>query len=212
MKPNQRVVTRFTRLSDTDLSTFAARIRKNMYSPAGAALYPEPPLTEAELLAIIHAFEGAIVARANGGRLATVEKNTIRAVLLTALRELAAYVQLMCRNDLVMLLASGFDAASKNRAVEHLPKLEILSLTAGMSGRMLVAVKSHRNARSYEIRTAPVDENGTRGEWTHVVTGTNSRRITVDRLVPGRLHAFQGRSFGTAGFSDWSDVVTQRAM
>lgn len=211
MKLTYRVSLGFAKLNDDSLLVFGAKVHADLYSASSAALYPDPPATAAELLAAINAFSDAKVAQANGGKLATAEKNARREELDTLLKRLATYVQLACNNDLPTLLASGFDATSTNRAKEPLPKLEILRIAPGMSGQSLVTAVAQRNARSYEMRMAEVDEQGAPGPWAAPVTSTSSRRIALANQVPGRLYAVQGRSFGASGYSEWSDVVVQRA-
>ena len=57
-----------------------------------------------------------------------------------------------------------------------------------------------------------MDENGAPGPFRPAVTRTSSRNIPVDGQIPGKLYAYQGRAIGgLTGFSDWSDVVVQRA-
>lgn len=209
MKTTQRVSLAFTKLQDDVLITFATTVHSELYAMSE---YSAPPVSPSDLMAAITAFSGAKVAQASGGKVATAEKNLRREELLTLLKKLAYYVQVACENDLVLLLSSGFEAVSTNQTRTVLPKPSLVRIVSGMSGQALVTATADRNARGYEVIVAEIDENGTAGPFRPAVTRTSSRNIPIADLTPGKLYAYQGRAIGGAtDFSDWSDVVVQRA-
>ena len=158
------------------------------------------------------AFSDAKVAQAGGGRIPTAEKNQRRAELLDTLQNLAYYVQIASAGVLSYLLNSGFEAISNNRAQTPLTKPSLTRIVTGMSGQALVTITADSNARASEIIVAEIDESGTPGPFRPAVTRTSSRNIPIDDLIPGKLYAYQGRLVGgLADFSDWSDVLVQRA-
>lgn len=199
----------FGKLPDDTLIVFATTVLAQLFAQAA---YANPPVTPAQLNPAIIAFSAAKVAQSNGGKSATAEKNLRREELLALLQKLAYFVQVACNNSLPLLLDSGFEAASNNRAQSPLPKPSLTRIVPGMSGQALVTATADRNARGYEIIVAEIDESGTPGPFRPAVTRTSSRNILIDALNPGRLYAYQGRAIGgLTGFSDWSDVVVQRA-
>jgi hypothetical protein len=103
----------FARLSDMELDNFAQRVVDSM---TGNATYPAPPITIANLLTAKNDFTNKIAAAQAGGPTDTAAKNNSRQTLMGMLRQLAAYVQMSCNNDTALLLSSGFQAQSTNRA------------------------------------------------------------------------------------------------
>jgi hypothetical protein len=181
------------------------------------SLYPipafaNPPVTAAALEAGLNAFTTAITACVNGGPATTAEKNNRRTELVGMLDRLAYFVLGACNNDLALLLSSGFQNVSTNRAQTQLPKPNVIRIDNGITGQSLVTVQAVPNARCFELQYAIVNDQGVRGEWLTRPLSTSSRNIPVDELTPGVMIAFQSRAVGgVTGYSDWSDVVTHRA-
>lgn len=200
----QKVSLGFAALSDSDLDAFTENVIKGM---TGNAHYttPIPPLTV--LSTGLAAFTGALAAAAGGGKALTAAKNEQRQNLLAILRQLAAYVQGACFNDLSNLLSSGFSATSTSRTQSPLVQPKILGITNGVSTTLTLNVTAVSNAKSYEVRFST-----TPGTWQDGGTYTQARRLVVPGLTPGTVYALQVRAVGGAtGCSDWSDSITHMA-
>lgn len=196
-------------MPDDTLITFSRSVHTLLY---GAGGFTNIPVTAPELETAIEAFANAKAAQASGGKAATAEKNNLRADVVKLLKQLAFYVQVASDNNLAMLLSSGFQAVSTNRAQSALAKPAVLRVVTGMSGESLVTISADKAARGTEVRVAELDSSGAPGPYRPVVASTSSRNIPILNLVPGHLYAYQGRKFGGATtFSDWSDVLVQRA-
>ena len=196
-------------MPDDTLITFSRSVHTQLY---GAGGFTNIPVTAAILEAAINAFADAKAAQVNGGKAATAEKNNRRETLVVLLKQLAFYVQVASNNDLAMLLSTGFQAVSNNRARVPLAKPSVLRVVTGMTGEALVTLSTEPASRGCEVRVAEVDVSGAPGPFRPVIASTSSRNVPVLELVPGKLYAYQGRSFGGATtFSDWSDVLVQRA-
>jgi hypothetical protein len=196
-------------MPDDTLITFARSVHALLYVAAG---FTNIPITAAVLEGGVDAFATTKAAQASGGKAATAEKNNKRADLVKQLKELAFYVQVTSDNNLAMLLSTGFQAVSTNRARVPLAKPAVLRVVTGMSGEGLVTLTADKASRGSEVRVAEVDASGAPGPYRPVVSSTSSRNIAIPDLVPGQLYAYQGRNFGGATtFSDWSDVLVQRA-
>jgi hypothetical protein len=77
------------------------------------------------------------------------------------------------------------------------------------SGDMVDRLKAVPDAASYQIRYVPVSDNGsTTSEWTVRPAVGVRQPITLSGLKPATKYAFQVRSLGKSGYSDWSDSVT----
>jgi hypothetical protein len=200
----QKVSLSFAALSDPELDAFTENVIKCMTGNAHYAT-PIPPLPV--VTTGLGSFTTALAAAAGGGKALTAAKNEQRENLLAMLRQLAAYVQGACGNDLSWLLSSGFSAMSTNRSQTALAKPAILGITNGTSMALTLNVETVANARAYEVR-----HSVTAGTWLDGGTYTQARRILVQGLTPGTVYTFQVRAVGGAtGYSDWSDPISHMA-
>jgi hypothetical protein len=195
----------FARLSDVELDNFAQAVVDSM---TGNATYPSPPITMTNLLAVKNDFTNKIAAAQAGGPSDTAAKNNSRQELLGILRQLAAYVQMSCNNDMALLLSSGFEAQSTNRASAPLDQPQSLAIKNGASGQLVASVTPVKNTSMYEGRIKLSD-----GDWMPSVFTGDSRHITFDGLTPGKNYTAQVRALGgSTGQSDWSDPSSHMAM
>ena len=128
--------------------------------------------------------------------------------MLGLLRQLAGYVQITCNNDMAVLLSSGFQAMSTNRAQSPLEQPQSLVLKNGTSGQLVASVSPVRNTSLYEGRI-----KGPTGDWTPTVLTGDSQHIIFNGLTPGTVYTVQVRALGGAtGQSDWSDPTSHMSM
>ncbi len=194
----------FANLSDMELDNFAQAVGDAM---AGNATYPSPPVTLASLATARDDFTAKIAAAQVGGPAATAAKNNSRQVLIGMLRQLAAYVQINCNNDQALLLSSGFQMQSTNRASVQLDKPEGLAIKNGSSGQLVGSVTPVKNTNMYEGH-AKLD-----GDWLPSIFSGDSRHIIFEGLTPGKTYTIEVRALGgSTGQSDWSDPSSHMAM
>lgn len=196
-------------MPDDTLITFSRSVHTLLY---GAGGFTNIPVTAVILETAVEAFATAKAAQASGGKAATAEKNNRRGELVALLKQLAFYVQVASNNDLAMLLSSGFEPVSTNRAQYPLSKPAILRIVPGMTGESLVTLSTESISRGCEIRVAEIGEDGAPGTYRQAVFSTTSRNIPIVDLAPGKLFACQGRTVGGSNtYSDWSDQIVYRA-
>ena len=195
----------FAKLPDVELDNFAQGVIDGM---TGNTKFPTPPITMAALGTARADFSTKIAAAKAGGPADTAAKNNSRQVLLGMLRQLASYVQMICQDDLALLLESGFEAQSTNRARLVLQQPQGLVLKNGVSGQLVASVTPIKNTNMYEGRI-----KGPTGDWMPSVHTGDSQHIIFDGLTPGLVYTAQVRSLGgAAGQSDWSDPSSHMAM
>jgi hypothetical protein len=146
-------------------------------------------------------FREAMALAAYGGTQLTAAKNAARQLFCDGLDANAMYVQAIARYDLAMLLSSGYQVASTNRAQIQLPAPTILGLDNEMSTQLVLRLSPIANAYCYEVQTSV----GT-GAWQAAGTFTAARKIIITSLTPGTVYNVQARAIGgSTGYSDWSD-------
>src|SRR5882762_698398 len=181
-----RVSLAFARLPDKELDNFTLNV-KNMMTVN--ATFPTPPVTLVNLETARNDFEQKIANAASGGPPDTAAKNDARANLLGMLRQIAAYVQINCNNDMATLLSSGFQAMSTNRAQSPLDKPTELVIDNGASGQLVARVKPVKNTSLYEGRI-----KGQTGDWLPSVFTGDSQHIEFNGLTPGQNYTVQVRA------------------
>jgi hypothetical protein len=141
-----------------------------------------------------------LAATAQGGTLATAAKNVALDVLITSLRQTAAYVQSVASKDLMLLISSGFQPTSTNRAQSPLDTPLVLGIDNSVTTMLILRMQPVVNARSYEVQY----QTGT-GAWVAAGTFTQARRIVISGLTPGTVYNVQARAVGgSTGYSGWS--------
>jgi hypothetical protein len=197
MQKKLKVVLTYNSYPDAVLDELTTAIIAAM---TGNAAFPSPTIPLATVTTLQTTFRNALAAAANGGTPLTAAKNQARQALLDALDANALYVQTGARYDLAMLLSSGYQAASTNRAQTQLPAPKIQGLENQMSTQLVVRLSPIANAYCYEVQT----KNG--GGWTPAGSFTAARKIILTNLTPGTVYNVQARAIGgTTGYSDWSD-------
>ncbi len=202
--PILRVSLGFADLPDTDFSGFGRTVGTKLQ---GNPNFTTPVIAPTLVLTAVDELDVAIVAAAQGGTQLTAAKNGKRSVLTDMLRELAAYVQSVAKNDLTVILSSGFTVNKTDRTRRPLPKPVITNIDNFASTQLMVSMPPLENARSYEFRTRVGD-----GDWKTVAITTKARNVILGGFTPGATYDLQGRGVGgTTGYSDWSDPVSHMA-
>ena len=196
MNINYKVSYNFVRLPDAAIPNFTDTVITALTGNTG---FPTLPVTLTELGTLKSTYVTKLMAMAQGGTLATAEKNAAKAALLDALRQVAAYVQSVASQDLALLLSSGFENTNTNRAQSPLLKPEFLALDNSFNAKLIVRLKPVSNARAYEVQY----KNG--GGWLPAGIFTQGRRVEVGGLTSGNSYTVQVRAIGgSTGYSDWT--------
>jgi hypothetical protein len=168
----------------------------------------EPPVTPAQLTALKKTFDDAIIAAAGGGTLPTAQKDAARAALINVLNKDASYVDINCDEDLTILLSSGYQPVSTNRAQIVLDPPEVVAASYGQTGEIKLRVVGDPNRKAIQGRVKTLG-----GEFGPVVSFKNSRNILFKGLSAGTTYVMQLCGLGgSTGQSDWSAPVTKIAV
>jgi hypothetical protein len=114
----------------------------------------------------------------------------------------------LARHDLDLLLSSGYEVVSKNRATGPLDKPSILDVLNNISGQLLVRAQGVLNGRNYQVRVS------TDGGKTWVVMGTfnSPRRMLLQPVIAGTTYMVEVCALGgSTNQSLWSDPISRMA-
>lgn len=200
-----RVALSFARKVDTTLIAFTRNVIALMTNNAN---YPTPSPTLADVTTSVNDLETAVHEALDGGRIAIATRNAARVGLLALLRQLAAYVQGRCKDDLLALISSGFEAVRAPSPAGNLPAPQNprLSLT-DKSGELLFRFDRVRNANNFSIQTAPAAS----GPWENEDISTTCR-VIIGGLTPGEVLWARACANGSAGASEWTAPTTAMAI
>ena len=192
-------------MKDNDVQKLGETVAGNL---DGNDKLPHPPVDPKQLKADADALGVAIVAANDGSKKAIAEKNNTRAVVVKDLRLIGRYVEETAAGDESIFVSSGLTPTSGVKTPEVPLSPNFRSIDHGtLSGQVVIRLKAVLLALCYELRYAP-ETNGTAGNWTYQLVPRVKAPVSLSGLTPGTGYAFQARSIGPDGYSDWSDSVT----
>ena len=195
-----RVLMNFTKQTGTLLLATAGAVVKGLAGDAGFDVKAiETAASE---------LSEAIAAQPHGGVAATAVRDNKRDKLIAHLMKAAHHVQDNCDDDPAKVLSAGFQVKTFNRSATTLEVPSNVTIDFGRSSELVVKVNRIPNARTYEVRVAPIGPDGAVGPWQSAVTFTNSRGMTITGLKSLTTYSIQVRAVGAAGPTDWSDPVS----
>jgi hypothetical protein len=194
----------FSKMKDPDFLATLTAVHRGMNRNFN---YPNPPIAMAEFEAGIASLSAAVEEAIDGGKIAIAEKKRQREAMNRKVVQLGHYAEYACNNDLFALTSSGFMVAGQPSDVMPSPPARIKKVEQGETGELLVSLKAFRTAYVYELRVIEPDLE----PWT-ALTLTNSRRVAVTGLTPGKTYSFQARAFVRLGFTDWSEPVSRMCI
>ena len=197
-----RVSYDFVRLVDARLITFVRNVITLLGGLTAIYSKPQPPL--ATMTTAVNTFDLAVQTALNGGKIEIGARNAARAEVLSLTRQLAAFVQGNCLDDVQNIIATGFSAVRGPSPAAPMtpPQNQRLEYT-DMSGEMRLTFRSVPNARNYSIQTATTAE----GPWVDHPLST-SVRVVLPELAPGKVIWARARANGAAGTGEWGGPAT----
>jgi hypothetical protein len=194
----------FATFSDNDVNSFAILV---IVCLKNNLLFPNLPVSIAAFTALQTAFQNAIAAAAQGGTVATAAKIEARDALVSALRQLAAYVQSLTPTLTVsQVLSSGFDVVNSNTTPSPLVQ-PVFTLDNSASTKLAIYLQAVPNAKAYQMQFAI----GT-GAWQEAGIYPNTKGIVLTNLTPGTIYNVRIRAVGgSTQYSEWSVAVPMMA-
>jgi len=177
---------------------------------AGNPNFPTPPVDPVALKKGVDSLSALMAQSHDGSKRVIAEKNKQKEAVIGMLHLMGRYVQVTCKNDMAIFLTSGFVPQSTAKAQPQPLSHAIRKIEHGpVSGQLLLQLKSHPGASSYEYRYGVVGPNGAPPTtWTNQPATVVKAPIVIKGLTPMTMYAFQARALTKIGFTDWSDSVT----
>ena len=205
MKKRIRTNRKYNQAPDLEVSKQAG---KNIPGLTGNIDLPTPPEPPAVLTSLKDSFDQWIVKAANKGIYENEQKDASRTALLKALNKDASYVDIMCYDDMGILLSSGFEPVSDNRVQIVLAAPIIKRAVHLQSGQIKLIIKGDRNRKIVQGRIKPVG-----GEFGPATIFKSPRDIIFPGLTAGTTYVMQLCALGgSTGMSDWSEPLTKVAV
>lgn len=204
--PTIRVSNAFTQVNIPTLIGFSRNVVNSMSGNADFAT-PNPAL--ADVTSAIDQLDATQQAALDGGRQALIARNAAHAELLVFMRQLAAYVQSHCRNDLQVLVSSGFLSTRTPAPIGPLPVPQVPNLRQGpITGTLTARTGKVDGAYAYNWRVA-LASAPTVVLQTEQTTAT---RNTFEALTPGEVYSVQVNALGAVGESDWTAPTSRMVI
>jgi len=136
-------------------------------------------------------------------------KDNARKSLLSAMKEMAFYVNITSDGNREMLASSGFVIVPEPKSLGYPGVVKNMRLVDGrISGEVRLLFASIRNASEYEYCYATsLDESGS-PQWGELLRTTNSRMNYIGGLEPGTVVYTRVRARNRKGIGDWNDSVS----
>jgi hypothetical protein len=163
--------------------------------------FPTPPVNLTILKSDIENLSALIAESLDGSKKVIAQKNKQREGVIEMLRLLGRYVEVTSKNDLATFQSSGFQAAPTPQAStpQPLPTPTITKVDHGsVTGQLLVRIKGHKKARSYDLRYGAMTNGNPPATWTTLTIATVKAAYPINGLTPGTIYAVQARAFRQA--------------
>ena len=201
MKKTVRVGLSFAKLPKDQLNGFAILVI--VCAAKNIVLFPNLPVTLAALSALQLAYQDAMNAATVGGRKDTAALKDARNALVSALRQIAAYIQSLNLTE-AQVLSSGFDVVIWSKTMITLLAPGITGLDYSVTTQLGVYLQAVAGAKSYHVQYCA----GT-GSWLDAGIWPNTKNIVIPNLTPGTIYSVRVRAVGgSTQYSPWSAVVS----
>jgi len=204
MKKYIKVALSFATLNNDQLNSFLILV---LVCLKNNTLFPNLPVTLADLTALLAKFQQAQAASATGGQMATAALKEARDAVIGALRQVAGYIQSLGLTNESDVLSSGFDIVLPNKYPQTPLTTPVVALDNSVSGQLQVGLQAVANAKAYQVQYS----TGT-GAWVDLGIFPNTRNIVITNLTPGTVYSVRVRAVGgSTQYSAWSAAISLMA-
>ncbi|MBL0308231.1 MAG: fibronectin type III domain-containing protein [Bacteroidetes bacterium] len=191
---------------DLSIPNQIERARNIVRMMTGNPKFPAPSPTLAFVTNRIKALEAAYIKAANGGK-NHIDARTLRLKeMLSAIRELAAYVQMESHGDQEVILSSGFEVILRGAPVPVSKVLKLRTRGGRYVGSIHAVWAKVKGAVAYIVEVSDAQPVAESFRIYKVVAQT---RHDIINLAPGKVHWVRITAVGRAGYGLPSDPSIQ---
>jgi len=198
MRANLGILRNFYQYKPDHLVIFGTNVGTNL----DPVKFPSLPVSPANLKTLAANLADKQAATITGGSPSFAARDTAFDALTAALDTNADYVESVVKDNMEMLLATGYLPVSYNRTSSPLDDTAILGLLNNGTTQVLLQLQPVRNANVYQVETS-ADGGKT---WVEAcLPSSQARRILLANLVPGTTYLVRARAVGgSTGASNWT--------
>ena len=200
-----KLINGIDRLSDANLESKIQYIISKM---TGNAHFPTPSPTLTAVEDALAAFIAAVNAAKAGDKIAIIDRDQKREVVIGLAHELALYVMYVAKGDKLVLASSGFDVSKDREPAPPITKptgLEVITDNLN-AGEALVRFKRVPQSRSY-LYEYTLDPQLAESSWNSIFE-TRSKRV-ISGLESNKRYYFRITAIGTGNQMMNSDVTSK---
>jgi hypothetical protein len=198
MRSNLGILRNFYQYKPDHLVIFGTNVGTNL----DPVKFPNLPVSPATLKTLTTDLAAKQAATITGGSPTYAARDTAFDALTAALDTDADYVETIVKDNLEMLLSTGYLPVSYNHSSSPLDDTAIVGLWNNGTMQVLLQLLAVRNAKVYQVETS-TDGGKT---WVEACLPTSqSQRILLANLVPGTTYLVRARAVGgSTGASNWT--------
>lgn len=202
----KKVIINFSKLREADLLALGNSVAASI---EGNTNFPSPPVTIEDFKKTLTDYGTAITEAKFGGRNAVSVKNTLQALVVIMMRDLAMYVNAVCKGNVDMLTTTAFPL-TKEREPIHLTAPVIKQVLQGLdAGSLIVKATAVKGAKSYVYQLA-ADPMPASADWQSFPDSRT--RFEFTGLEEGKKYWFRVIAVGSNNQTVTSAEVAQYVM
>ena len=168
----------------------------------GNVRFPNLPVT----MAMLESYSATMGAN-QGSKKAMALRDSLRAQVISALKQVAGHVQENANGDFSGTAFETYSTTTrKTGQLVTTPTFRKL-YRGTKSGEIMLLINAVPYARGYQVQYAAL-KDGVPEPWTVIDVMSVKSAVKISGLSPATIYAFQVQAIGTVNRSDWSDSQT----
>ena len=201
MKKNIRVALSFATFTNDQLNSFLILL---LVCLKNNPLFPNLPVKYADLQVLVTTFQTNLAAAKVGGPKDTAALNEAIDAVISALRQIAGYIQGLGLTNESDVLSSGFDIVVSGKNPQTPLAQPQFTLDNSMPGQLGFLLSAVPNAKAYHVQYATGS-----GAMIDLGIFPNTRNIVIPNTVAGTTYSARIQAIGgSTNYSPWSAVMT----